>query len=223
MFFPEKITLIRPQDKVLEIGPGSSPHLRSNAFLELSYDSAEDKLSQRGGVLNEGDFGDRPVHYYQGETFPFKDNQFDYVICSHVIEHVDDPENFMREVFRVGNGRGYIEYPLITYEYLYDFSVHLNFVKFDFYQNILNFLPKRETSFKEFSGVSAIFYRTLECGWNDLCVINKNLFFEGVEFEHPFVIEKALQIERLLPPKSLVSEKNVARKFLDRVASKLGV
>jgi SAM-dependent methyltransferase len=208
---------------VLEIGPGSTPHNRSDAFLELDFDSDDDKLAQRGGGLKEGDFGGRTVHYYRGGTFPFQDNQFDYVICSHVIEHVDDPESFLREIFRVGNGRGYLEYPLITYEYLYDFRVHLHFVKFDFVQNILRYLPKRETAFQEFAGVSAIFYRTLECGWNDLCVTNKNLFFEGVEFERPFAIEKTTEIDKLLPPKTLIIEKKPARKFLDRIANKFGI
>lgn len=34
---------------------------------------------------------------------PFKDKQFDYVLCSHTIEHVEDPEAFYRELKRVGN------------------------------------------------------------------------------------------------------------------------
>lgn len=33
---------------------------------------------------------------------PFKDNQFDTVLCSHTIEHVDDPQAFYRELQRVG-------------------------------------------------------------------------------------------------------------------------
>lgn len=35
-------------------------------------------------------------------SLPFKDNQFDYVLCSHTIEHVDDPTKFYNELARVG-------------------------------------------------------------------------------------------------------------------------
>ena len=222
MFFPEKISLIQPSDLVLEIGPGSSPHPRSNAFLDLKFTSDEEKIAQRGDH-NDADYGGRTVYFYDGGDFPFSDDQFDYVICSHVLEHVPDPVIFMREVFRVGKGRGYIEYPLITYEYMYDFSVHLNFVKFNIEQNILKYLPKEETSLNEFAGVSALFYRTLEMGWSDFCMENKSLFFEGIEFESAFAVEKTQEINMLLPLKSLIGEKKLARKFLDRIANKFGI
>ena len=43
------------------------------------------------------------IHY-----LPFKDKSMDFVYCSHILEHVDDPEKSCREVCRVGR-RGYIE------------------------------------------------------------------------------------------------------------------
>ena len=223
MFFPEKITLIRPRDKVLEIGPGSTPHPRSDVFLELDFDANKDKVAQRGGGLKDADFGKKPVYYYDGGVFPFGDNQFDYVICSHVIEHVVDPVRFMSEVFRVTAGRGYIEYPLITYEYLYDFDVHLHFVKFDFEQKVLRYLPKRDTAFSEFTTVSSFFYRTLESGWDDLCSANKQFFFEGVEFNQPFAVEQTSGLEKLLPPQSLIVQKKPVRRYLGRIINKLGL
>ena len=33
---------------------------------------------------------------------PFKDQQFDTVLCSHTMEHVEDPEAFWQELARVG-------------------------------------------------------------------------------------------------------------------------
>lgn len=223
MFFPEKITLIRPGDKVLEIGPGSSPHPRSDAFLELDFDADQDRILQRGGVLKEADFGNRPVHYYDGGKFPFADNQFDYVICSHVVEHVVDPASLLNEVFRVGAGRGYLEYPLVTYEYLYNFDVHLHFVKFDAEHKVLRYLPKRDTAFPEFAAVNSLFYKTLECGWDDLCAANKRLFFEGIEFDQPFAVEKTGELERLLPSRSLIVPKRPVRRLLGRIVNKLGL
>lgn len=223
MFFPEKITSIRPKDQVLEIGPGGTPHPRSNAFLELKFSTDQEKISQRGNVVQDPCFGNRPVYYYDGGKFPFENGQFDYVICSHVIEHVTDPIDFIDEIFRVGAGRGYLEYPLITYEYLYDFDVHLHFVKFDFEQRVLRYLPKRDTAFSKFSAVSALFNKTLVHGWDDLCSGNKKLFFEGVEFNQPFAVEKTNELRKLLPAQSLVVPKKTIRKRLGQILNKLGL
>ena len=41
---------------------------------------------------------------------PFNDNQFDFVISSHVMEHVKDLKYFIKEIERVSK-RGYIELP----------------------------------------------------------------------------------------------------------------
>jgi len=35
-------------------------------------------------------------------NLPFRDEQFDTVLSSHTIEHVDDPETFYNELSRVG-------------------------------------------------------------------------------------------------------------------------
>jgi SAM-dependent methyltransferase len=220
MFFFEKLRSIRSEYKVLEVGPGATPHPRSDAFLELDFLSNQDKIMQRGGGLKEADFGDKPIYYYGGGPFPFKNNQFDYVICSHVVEHVSNPEEFLSEIFRVGSGRGYLEYPMLTYEYLYDFDVHLHFVKFDFDRNVMRYLPKKETSFHEFAGVSALFYKTLEQGWDDMCAANKNFFFEGVEFNQPFLVEKTRNLALLLPSQSLISPKTFVRKLLSKLFNK---
>ncbi|MDC1245767.1 methyltransferase domain-containing protein [Pelagibacteraceae bacterium] len=58
--------------------------------------------------------------YYPKKTFiklnekklPFKDKEFDFVIASHVLEHVDDIEFFISELERVSQ-QGYIELPTI--------------------------------------------------------------------------------------------------------------
>ena len=45
-----------------------------------------------------------------GKKLPFKDKEFDFVIASHVIEHVEDFEFFVKELERISS-RGYIELP----------------------------------------------------------------------------------------------------------------
>ena len=44
------------------------------------------------------------------KTLPFKDKEFDFVIASHVIEHVEDVSFFINELERVSS-KGYIELP----------------------------------------------------------------------------------------------------------------
>ena len=46
----------------------------------------------------------------EDKKLPFKDNQFDFIYASHVIEHVDDFEFFIRELERISS-KGYIELP----------------------------------------------------------------------------------------------------------------
>lgn len=205
---------------VLEVGPGSTPYQRSNEFLELDFDSDSKKISQRGGVLKDPSFGSRKVHHYSGGLFPFDDDTFDYVICSHVIEHVSDPQLFIAELLRVSGGRGYIEYPLATYEYLYNFDVHLQLVKYDFTNNTLKYLPKVETSLSELSPISDFLRKSLELGWSDLCVANKIVFFEGFEFYKEFLVEKAKNLDDVLPESFLIKRKSFLRRgisyLLDR-------
>ena len=57
-------------------------------------------------------------NFYKNKNFikisekklPFKDKEFDFVIASHVIEHVEDFEFFVKELERI-SPRGYIELP----------------------------------------------------------------------------------------------------------------
>lgn len=223
MFFPKKIVSIKRTDKVLEIGPGSTPHDRSDEFLELNYAVSNEKISQRGGAEEDPNFRERPVHFYDGTDFPFKNNEFDYVICSHVVEHVPDPIHFMNEIFRVGGGRGYLEYPLITYEYMYNFDVHIHFVKFDYVNETLRYIPKKNTNFFEFKDVQSIFYNTLVCGWDDLCSFNKNLFFEGFEFNKAFNVAEEKNIDKLVPKSQLIQKRKFTSKILVKLVNKIGL
>lgn len=102
---------VKRGDKVLEIGGGHNPHPRSNVVVD-KYD-----------VDNAHRCGDLKILEKQqflvadGENLPFKDKEFDYVICCHVLEHVENPTKFLREQFRVAK-RGYIETPSLLGEYI---------------------------------------------------------------------------------------------------------
>ena len=81
---------------ILDIGCGYRAHKNANVIADVQ------------------DFS----NYYKKKKFiqikdkhlPFNDKEFDFVIASHVIEHVDDFEFFIKELERISS-RGYIELP----------------------------------------------------------------------------------------------------------------
>jgi hypothetical protein len=54
---------------------------------------------------------------------PFKDKAFDFVVASHILEHMSDPGKFLKELQRVGKA-GYIETPNFIYERLHPYAIH---------------------------------------------------------------------------------------------------
>jgi ubiquinone/menaquinone biosynthesis C-methylase UbiE len=129
LFFPDRIKSIRKSDKVLEIGPGSTPHPRSDIYLEKIFYSKEEEYAQRGYSSSKN--LKKPIYYYDGKKFPFRNNEFNYVICSHVLEHVpfNELSNFISEMTRVSS-KGYIEFPNIFYELINFQDVHLWFMNY---------------------------------------------------------------------------------------------
>tara|TARA_B100001778_G_scaffold273710_1_gene236186 strand:- start:116 stop:718 length:603 start_codon:yes stop_codon:yes gene_type:complete len=55
-------------------------------------------------------YKDRNFVILENNNLPFDDNHFDFVISSHVMEHVKDLEHFIKEIQRVSK-KGYIELP----------------------------------------------------------------------------------------------------------------
>ncbi len=106
---------IRPDDFVLEIGSGHNPKTRSDVLCDKFIDDD----GERGGKL----VVDRPIVEADGQYLPFAENAFDYVICSHVLEHVEAPELLISELMRVAQ-RGYIETPSEIGERIYGWQYH---------------------------------------------------------------------------------------------------
>lgn len=93
-------------DRVLDVGSGNIPFPLATDLAELSPE--DDDLGRAGQafVRPEG----VAVHVCSIEDLPFADQSFDFVYCSHVLEHVADPERACAELARVGR-RGYVETP----------------------------------------------------------------------------------------------------------------
>ena len=79
------------------------------------------------------------------KKLPFRDNEFDFVITSHVIEHVEDFQFFISEIERISK-QGYIELPTrlgdnIVFENLND---HIWWFKYDDEFNSLSVSKKNQ-------------------------------------------------------------------------------
>ncbi|MDP1721968.1 MAG: methyltransferase domain-containing protein [Candidatus Gottesmanbacteria bacterium] len=126
---------IKPTDLVLEIGSGNNPNPRSDIlcdrYIHMSHDRA-------------GEFAihiDRPMVVADGMRLPFADKTFDYVIASHIFEHMDDPAGFAREIARVGRA-GFIEVPSALSERVFGWNFHHWYcMRRD---GVLTFTPKKE-------------------------------------------------------------------------------
>lgn len=151
---------IRSSDRVLEVGGGHNPHPRSNVvvdkYTDTNYHRSGDIKVLKNQTFMEAD----------GENLPFKDKEFDYVICCQVLEHVENPERFLSEQFRVAK-RGFMETPSLLGEYLFPRESHkwiihemnditylvdkkkINFnYGYDLGELIQDYLPKHSIGFK---------------------------------------------------------------------------
>jgi SAM-dependent methyltransferase len=210
MFFPERISSIKPSDRVLEIGPGGEPHPRSDVLLEKIFHDQNEAKGQRGHTPELKT--DKTIVYYNGGRFPFKDKEFNYVICSHVLEHIVDVDNFLAEIVRVGR-KGYLEYPTIYYDYLYNLPEHKTFVLNK--NNVINWMSKEESGINSFTVITKFFDESLIKGYSDLVDDLKPYFFQGFEWFETIKSNNVNDIKHLCYDTSEIdlpykSEKNVS-------------
>ena len=82
--------------KILDIGCGYNANINATVIADVK-DLSDFYKEKKFIKINE-------------KKLPFKDKEFDYVISSHVIEHVEDFEFFIKELERIST-KGYIELP----------------------------------------------------------------------------------------------------------------
>ena len=125
----ENIISRNPNWKVLDIGCGYGANKYATTIcdiLDLS-DHYKDKTFIK---INE-------------KKLPFKDKEFDFIIASHVAEHVEDISYFLNELARVGK-KGYIEVPTKLEDNLVfeNKKAHIWHLVFDDVNNKLNISKK---------------------------------------------------------------------------------
>src|SRR3989344_6715828 len=96
---------IGKNDLVLDLGSGDKPFWRADVIVDKYLE--DDRQRSSGPVLL-----DKNKLFIKAdvENLPFKDKVFDFVYCSHLLEHVENPVKAINEITRVAK-KGYIEVP----------------------------------------------------------------------------------------------------------------
>lgn len=187
---------IRANDFVLEIGSGHNPNVRSDVLCDKFIDDDE----QRGGII----VTDRPMVEADGQYLPFADDAFDYIICLHVLEHVENPDLLLSEMKRVSS-RGYIETPSEIGERIYGWEYHNWIVNKINDRLVLHKNPKRAEFGQLFHTLAAQdkYWRKFHITHHDLFLVQYE--WEGKidyeilrESESPLNLTCPQSIERLL-------------------------
>ena len=110
--------------KILDIGCGYTAHSNASVICDVQ------DLSHF--------YKDKKFIRLKEKTLPFKNKEFDFVIASHVMEHVDDVDYFIEELESV-SVKGYIELPTILEDNLVfeNKKDHLWHMEFDDNENEL--------------------------------------------------------------------------------------
>lgn len=94
--------------KILDIGCGQKPYeqlFNSSLYIGLEINTLENRKNKKAD------------YFYDGSTFPFRDNEFDSVITNEVFEHVFNPDNFLSEIYRILKPGGML---LMTVPFIWD-------------------------------------------------------------------------------------------------------
>ena len=115
-FIEQKLSL-NQNWKILDIGCGYGANQYANVISDVQ------DLSEY--------YKDKNFVRIKEKKLPFLDKEFDFVIASHVLEHVDDIKFFISELERISSS-GYIEVPTIlednlVFENKTDHIWHMNF------------------------------------------------------------------------------------------------
>lgn len=106
---------------VVDIGCGHQPNMRANILADKFL--VDDAERRQPLALDE-----RPFVVCDALYLPFKDGSVDYIICSHLAEHVEEPEALFAELSRVARA-GYVECPGRMREILHGWEFHRWYVE----------------------------------------------------------------------------------------------
>jgi SAM-dependent methyltransferase len=152
---------------VLDIGCGQSPY-------KFLLDPGSTKYFGID-IIEAKDFGydNRDITSFDGKNIPFEDQLFDAVICTEVLEHVQDFQYLIDEIYRVSKKNAAI---LVTIPW----SARYHYIPYDYFRYTPSSL---KTMFSKFAEVR------IKPRGTDLSVIGSKmivLFFRGLFPDRPW-------------------------------------
>lgn len=128
---------IKRGDLVLEVGSGGRPFARSDVLVDMFLDDNTERSLVNLTL-------DRPLICANTEKLPFESSSFDFVLTSHMLEHLIYPERFLDEIQRVGR-RGFLITPSEFCEKIMPSHRHLWLISLD-EDNTLVLKQKKQVS-----------------------------------------------------------------------------
>jgi ubiquinone/menaquinone biosynthesis C-methylase UbiE len=97
-FIDRMIVKYKP-GKILDLGAGGGPY--SNKLIKAGFEYvSQDYCQLNNELIREGEY--RVIDIVcNAECIPVNDESFDYVICTEVLEHVENPDLILAEISRV--------------------------------------------------------------------------------------------------------------------------
>lgn len=150
--------------RVLDVGAGESPW--RDLMPGATYVGLDTSHSDAFGMSRR-----RDVVYYDGGEMPFEDDEFDHVLCTEVLEHVDEPLPFLADLHRVLRPGG-------TLVLTVPWSARVHHIPYDYYR----FTPFALGLLLTSAGFSDI---AIEERGNDVATIANKLVVWWVGFIRP--------------------------------------
>ena len=157
------------QGKVLDIGCGQSPykHLlnsQKTQYYGVDIEEANQKF----------DYKNSQIIHFDGQNIPLGDSLMDSFICTEVLEHIQEPEKFIAEIYRVlkVGGVGVVTVP---------WSARYHYIPYDYYRYTPSTLNRL---FQNFSSIKIVPRGT------DITVIVSKIivaYFRGLQSPQKFI------------------------------------
>jgi len=117
--------------------------MSNNDFKRLDIGCGNNKIP--GAIYLDVDKGANPdiLHDLDKFPYPIEDNSFDEIYAKHIIEHLDHPQEFVSELFRIlkHGGTLFIETPHFSSYVAYSEVQHKLFCSYFLILNLIRPLP----------------------------------------------------------------------------------